>query len=93
MPSILQAIHRAARDGETALTFFDPGLTVLPDVLARLTGLETLDLTDCWALKDLRPLAALTRLRVLHLRGCPVRDLRPLAALPRLAALDVPTGH
>jgi hypothetical protein len=48
--------------------------------------LTELSLFSCQQVRDLTPLADLTRLRRLNLRGCKqARDLSPLAGLTQLA--------
>ena len=55
--------------------------------LAKLTQLETLDITD-GQISDLRPLSGLARLRELAFHFCAaVSDLRPLAGLAELEKL------
>nr|CAD1842838.1 unnamed protein product [Ananas comosus var. bracteatus] len=58
-------------------------ITRLPsaDVLANLKSLQTLHLSDCWALTSLDGIRSLRRLRYLHLIGCPCLDIET-AVLP-----------
>jgi hypothetical protein len=59
------------------------------NAIATLTDLKVLHVS--WtAIGDLAPLASLTELRTLGLRGCKgLADLRPLASLPRLRSLHL----
>jgi Leucine-rich repeat (LRR) protein len=55
-----------------------------------LTNLKELQLSDCWQIEDLKPLANLTHLTRLSLAGCwKIRDLEPLANLTQLTFLDL----
>jgi internalin A len=58
-----------------------------------LQDLESLDLSFCAKIRDIDPLATLTRLRVLDLSACTeIRDLGPLQALKQLRSLSL-TGE
>jgi internalin A len=58
--------------------------------LASLTDLESLDLSWCWQISDLTPLAGLASLQSLDLSGCgQTRDLTPLANLTALQSLNL----
>ncbi len=57
------------------------------DALKGLTALQTLDLSDCTALKNLDALKGLTFLQMLNLSGC--RALKDVDALRSLTALEV----
>lgn len=55
-----------------------------------LTDITALQLSECWQIEDLTPLAHLTQLTHLSLAGCwKVKDLTPLARLTRLTFLDL----
>jgi len=59
--------------------------------LAKLTSLQSLNLTGCEQLSDLSPLAALTSLQSLNLSGCEQLsgDLSPLSGLTSLQYLNL----
>ena len=66
-------------------------LTWLPPELARLTSLQSLNLSHCYWLSDMSPLASLTNLQALNLSFCGQLsgDLSPLASLTSLQWLDL----
>jgi hypothetical protein len=65
-------------------------LDCLPDSLARLTQLTTLNLSKCPGVTTLDPLARLTQLTTLNLSRCKgVTKLDPLARLTALTTLDL----
>ncbi|HUW28275.1 MAG TPA: COR domain-containing protein, partial [Sulfuriferula sp.] len=58
--------------------------------LAKLTALQTLNLSGCEQITDFAPLAKLTALQTLDLSGCKqITDLAPLAKLTALQTLDL----
>jgi hypothetical protein len=63
------------------------------EILAKLKGLEHLDLVDNDRLTSLMPLRWLVQLKSLDLMGCTaITDLSPLAAMVALKELILPTG-
>ncbi|RTK98689.1 MAG: hypothetical protein EKK65_10495, partial [Lysobacterales bacterium] len=65
-------------------------LEALPAELARLTGLQSLDLSECESLTDVSVLAGLTGLQSLDLSWCPsLTDVSVLAGLTGLQSLDL----
>lgn len=85
--------NRPVLDGDTVRWELDghrdPGLTSARPV-ARLRGLDVLDLGGCRNLAALPPMAALTGLTTLNLSGCnSLVDLAPLAGLTYLSSLDL----
>jgi hypothetical protein len=89
----LRRIREAEKTGALELVLRGlETLNRLPPELARLTSLQSLNLSFCKSLRgDLSPLAGLTLLRVLDLSGCErlSGDLSPLAA-PHLAPISQP---
>jgi len=69
-----EALHRIREAKETGALELDLSgllaLNRLPREFERLTLLQTLNLSGCWQLSDLSPLAGLTSLQVLSLVGC-----------------------
>jgi hypothetical protein len=72
-----------------SMTILSKALTSL-DGFQYLTDLRALDLSDCWQIEDLTPLAKLTQLTHLNLSGCRrVTSLVPLAKLTQLTYLNL----
>jgi Leucine-rich repeat (LRR) protein len=101
--SYAEALRRIREAGETGALELDLSgwkygndtelrrLTRLPPELARLTSLQSLDLSHCQQLSgDLSPLAGLTSLQSLNLSWCEqLSNLSPLASLTSLQSLSL----
>jgi internalin A len=87
----LRRIREAERTGAVKLDLSGRALNRLPPALARLTSLQSLNLSGCWQLTDLSPLASLTKLQSLELSGCEQLsgELSPLASLTSLQTLNL----
>jgi Leucine-rich repeat (LRR) protein len=87
---VLRSILKAEKTGAVKLDLRYFSLNRLPPELARLTSLQSLNLSWCKQLSELPPLARLTSLRSLDLSGCRLSgDLSPLARLGSLQTLNL----
>jgi internalin A len=88
-----EALRRIEKAKETeALELNLNGLLLnrLPQELSNLTSIRSLNLDNCYELRDLWPLARLTSLKSLELNQCRrLRNLSPLATLTSLQSLSL----
>ena len=89
MDNIFNDRSRSLKAYEKDITWLKIERTNVSDFssLAALVNLERLSLSGNHLLRDLTPLAKLTKLRELELVGTNVEDLTPLATLPHLEML------
>ena len=84
-------IREAAESGSEQLDLSKLGaLPAIPPEIGGLPSLQSLDLSSCWQVGDLAPLAGLGCLQSLDLSWCrQVCDLAPLASLSSLQSLNL----